>query len=116
MQPDEKRELVRRLVEIISRDKTSEQSSPSDIGYEFSKRMNEKIQQEQIELHMKHFDAEQIKALLDFYDSPMGRSILECQSNIDHELADNISVVSEDVHQQTVEEIQSKILQKDNNT
>jgi polyhydroxyalkanoate synthesis regulator phasin len=117
MQPDEKRELVQRLVEIhTSQDLVSAADLSMSAGKDFSKCMTQKIQQEKIELHLKYFDTEQIRALLDFYDSPMGRSILESQSKIDFDLTEHISIISNDVHKQAVEDIQSEILTQDNNS
>ncbi|PCJ23362.1 MAG: hypothetical protein COA96_11945 [SAR86 cluster bacterium] len=112
MQFDEKKELVEKLVELTVRDIVSESDTLTKVGYKFASRMKQKIRQEQVDLRLKHFAPEQIKALLNFYDTAMGKSILENQSKIDHEIASNVSIISHEVHHQVVEDIQSEILQK----
>ena len=100
MQSDEKKKLVEKLVDLTVRDLMSESDRSMSTGKEFSSRMRKKFRQEQIDLRLKHFESEQIRALLDFYDTAMGKSILESQSKIDHEVASNVSVIFNEVHDQ----------------
>lgn len=111
MKADEKRVLVERLVELTVRDVMSDSDMSTSIGKELKNRMRQKILQEQVELRLKHFELEQIEALLDFYSTDIGKSILKSQSNIDQELSARISIVSHDTHQEIVEDVQSGKLQ-----
>ena len=110
MQPDEKRKLVENLVNLTVGDTLSETDMSTRIGYEFATRMRQRIQKEQIDIRMKNFDEGQIRALLDFYGTEMGQSILASQSKIDHELASSMAAISSDVHNQVIEDMQSGVL------
>lgn len=56
--------------------------------------MRFRMRQEQTELYIKHFDSEQLQALLDFYSTDIGKSILESQSKVSDELAAGTRIVS----------------------
>jgi hypothetical protein len=64
MQSDEKKKLVEKLVDLTVRDLMSESDRSMSTGKEFSSRMRKKFRQEQIDLRLKHFESEQIRALL----------------------------------------------------
>ncbi len=110
MQPVEKKKLVEKLVDLTVPDTLSESDMSSSIGYELASRMRQRIRQEQIDIRLRHLEPEQIHALLEFYDTAMGRSILESQSKIDRDIAESMSSISADVHHQVIEELQSGIL------
>jgi len=61
---------------------------------EMAEKMRLRMRQEQAELYLKHFTTEQLQALLDFYKTDMGKSILESQSRVSDELAGGIRLVS----------------------
>lgn len=98
MNPDEKRKLVERLVALTMPELVCDAKSVAEETVEFASRLREKLLQKQIELHIKHLEPEQIQALLDFYDTDMGASILKSQAKIEEELANTVSVVDEASH------------------
>ena len=107
MPAEDKHKLVEELVDLSVRDVMNSADLSSNLGNEITSRMRGKIRQEQIDLRMKHFEIDQIKALLEFYRTEMGKSILESQSRIEQELAEGISVLSAEVNQEVLDEIQA---------
>ncbi len=55
------------------------------------------MRQEQIELYIKHYEPEQLQALLDFYGTDIGKSILESQCRVADELAAGTRLVSSEI-------------------
>ncbi len=110
MQPDEKKKLIEKLVDLTVTDTLSESDMSTSIGHALASRMRERIRQEQVDIRLRHLEPEQISALLDFYSTAMGKSILESQSRIDREIAISMSNISNEVHKQVMEDIQSGIL------
>jgi len=55
------------------------------------------MRQEQIELYIKHYEPEQLQALLDFYGTDIGKSILQSQSRVSDELAAGTRLISSEV-------------------
>ncbi|MEX0963853.1 MAG: DUF2059 domain-containing protein [Pseudohongiellaceae bacterium] len=98
MQADEKLQFVERLVELTLGNLASEPDPSTSTNNEFANALREKFRQQQIDLRMKYFEPEQIVALLEFYDTPMGRSILQKQAKIEQEIASNVSVISNAAH------------------
>lgn len=90
------RELVEKLVAITLPDLEREASDTAAEHDEFAESLREKFRRQQIELRMKHFEPEQVQALLDFYDSEMGASILESQAKIDREIASSVSILTDE--------------------
>jgi len=90
------RELVEKLVAITLPDLEREACDTAAEHDEFAESLREKFRRQQIELRMKHFEPGQVQALLDFYDSEMGASILESQAKIDRELARSVSILTDE--------------------
>lgn len=109
MQPDEKKKLVERLVDLTVPNTMRESDMSTKVGSALASGMRQRMRQEQIDVRMRHLSPEQISALLAFYDSAMGRSILESQAEIERELGSSMSLISHDVHDQVIEELQSEI-------
>jgi len=107
MPADKKQELVERLVDLTVRDIMKSSKLSTGIGREIANRMSPRIRQEQIDLRLKHFDIDQVRALLDFYSTEMGRSILASQFKIDEELTEGISIISSGVNQEVASDIRS---------
>lgn len=109
MQPDDKKKLVERLVDLTVCNTICESDMSTKVGSALARGMRQRMRQEQIDVRMKHLSPEQISALLAFYDSAMGRSILASQAEIERELGSSMSVISHDVHDQVIEDLQSEI-------
>ena len=110
MQPDEKKKLVEKLVDLTVQFNMSECDISTAVGAELVNRMRLRMRQAQIDARMKHLDPEQVSALLTFYGSTMGRSILERQARIDAELGSGMANLSSEVHHQVIEELQAQVI------
>lgn len=56
-----------------------------------------RMRDEQVALYIKHYETEQLLALLDFYSTDIGKSILESQKRASDDLASGIRLVSGEV-------------------
>lgn len=88
MTDDKKRELAERLVDlsVMGRAKcvASDNCGPNK---DLMNKMRSRMRQQQISLYCKHFQTEQLQALVDFYSTEMGKSILRSQERISDELS-----------------------------
>jgi hypothetical protein len=95
VQTDEKRILAEKIVDLTV---ISHIQNISTIRTDMAKEMFEKVvsdmREQQIQLHLKHFETNQLAALLDFYSSEMGASILASQRRVSGELAENTKIKS----------------------
>ena len=111
MNTDNKRKLVEKLVELTVRDPVSEVTgSASEIGLELREKLRERFKEQQVNIRLRHFSEDQLKALVGFYETDMGISILEAQNRISEELAAGIELISSGVF----EELQQSIDQESN--
>jgi hypothetical protein len=76
---DDVRELAARVVRLMVREPAY---SGNGITEEYRQQMTQRYFDEQTELRVKHYTVEQLQALLDFYSSAMGRSILDSQNRM----------------------------------
>lgn len=76
---DEKRELAARVVRLMVRKPAY---SGNGITEEYKEKMTQRYFDEQTELRVQHYTTEQLQALLEFYGSDMGLSILESQNRM----------------------------------
>ncbi len=79
MSTEEKRELASKVVHLTLREPTV---TGSGISEEYKASIRNRFFTEQTELRVKHFSIEQLRAILDFYSSDMGASILESQNKM----------------------------------
>ena len=95
MDTESKRELAEKVVDLTVMNRarsfatTNGASDPA-----MAEKIRLRMRQEQIELYMKHYEPEQFVALLDFYNTDIGRSILESQSKVSDELAAGTRIMS----------------------
>ena len=59
--------------------------------------MRQRFREEQINIRFKHFSTDQLIALLNFYETDMGESILITQNDISEEIISGFQLVSEEV-------------------
>ena len=102
---DNKKDLVKKLVELTIRDPVAAISgNPSELDKKMNEKLRSRIREEQINVRIKHFTLDQINALLDFYATEMGQSIIESEKRISKEFLAGIELVSGEV----TEEYQEK--------
>lgn len=80
---EQKRELAKKLVELTVSDP---KFFGGDVDKDKKKAICEQFREEQIKLRIKHFDLKQLTALIDFYSTDMGASILISQRNISEDI------------------------------
>ena len=85
MGTDEKRKLAERVVELTVMNRLQDQM-PEEV--------KERLREEQVGLHLKHFEPEQLMALIDFYETEMGKSISLCQKRMADDFRSGIKLVS----------------------
>lgn len=92
---DRKRELAESVVDLTvmnrMRSFANLNGKPDPV---MAENMRLRMRDEQTELYLKHYETEQLLALLDFYSTDMGKSILESQRNVSDELAAGTRIVS----------------------
>ena len=79
MSTEEKRELAAKVVRLTLREPTV---TGAGITEEYKASIRNRFYDEQTALRVKHFSVEQLRALLDFYSSDMGASILQSQNKM----------------------------------
>ena len=62
-----------------------------------AEKMRLRIRQEQIALYIKHYEPAQLQALLDFYSTDIGKSILDSQRRVSDELTAGTRIVSSEI-------------------
>ncbi|PCH61700.1 MAG: hypothetical protein COC19_04495 [SAR86 cluster bacterium] len=95
MNSEEKRELAETVVDMTVMNRFRIFSSNSD-GYDakMSEIARFRMREEQTALYAKHYQSKQLTALLDFYSSEMGKSILTSQERVADEMASGVKLVS----------------------
>jgi hypothetical protein len=85
MGPDEKRKLAERVVELTVMNRLQDQ---------MPEEAKERLWEEQVGLHLKHFEPEQLTAHIDFYETEMGKSISLSQKRMADDFRSGIKLVS----------------------
>ena len=94
-----KRKLAEEIVDLTVMNKFRAFSdSTSQKSLDSLNRARIRMREEQIELYVKHFEIEQLNAILDFYGTDMGKSILSSHERMSDELASGVKLVSSNVH------------------
>lgn len=101
MNAEEKRKFVDLTVRDPMRKHPAEADGPVK---EINEKIRQRMRKQQIEIRLKHFNPEQLVALLDFYETDMGKSIITSQGRISDEIASAMQLVTHEV----MEEIQGK--------
>lgn len=79
MSDEIKRQLATKVAYLTLREPTI---TGTGISEEYKEQLRKRFYEEQIALRVKHFSEDQLQALLDFYSSAMGKSILESQNKM----------------------------------
>lgn len=100
MSQDDKWKMAERLVELILKDSFPPKLRPNApaLMKEMLNTVGNKVNDLQVELHAKHYSEDQLRTLLNFYESDMGASILLAQSDISTEFKSRFSEISADVN------------------
>lgn len=92
---DRKRELAEKVVDLTVMNRVRSFANLNGVpDADMAEKLRLRMRQEQIELYIKHFEPEQLLALLNFYNTEIGQSILESQKNVSDELAAGARMVS----------------------
>ena len=95
MDSDRKRELAEEVVDLTVMNRV--RSSASKNGApdpDMAEKMRQRMRQQHIELYMKHYNPDQLIALLEFYKTGIGKSILESQKRVSDDLAAGTRIIS----------------------
>ena len=87
----DKRKFVEQVVDLIVMSRN--RSTASDLNgpnLEMTQKLRSKLREEEIALHMKHYESEHLVALLDFYNTEMGESILSAQIRMSHDMSSGL--------------------------
>jgi len=101
MNADEKRKLVEELVALTAGDPVRKHPPGAAGLKEIDEKIRQRMREQQINIRLKHFSPEQIVALLDFYATKMGKSILSSQGRISDEIASAMQLVVHEVIEET---------------
>lgn len=66
---------------------------------ETTEMLRSRMRAEQTALHIRHYEEEQLSALLDFYSTDMGKSILASQESLAKEIASGTRLESGAMHE-----------------
>lgn len=96
MDAEEKRSLAEKVVDLTVMNRvrgiaTDSNGPNAGMTEEFRSRMRA----EQTALYVKHYEPEQFIAILDFYNTDIGKSILASQERLADEMASGTRLVSE---------------------
>ncbi|MEZ5490271.1 MAG: DUF2059 domain-containing protein [Gammaproteobacteria bacterium] len=98
MDTDRKRELAEKVVDLTVMSRVRSFANLNGVpDADMTEKLRSRMRQEQTELYIKHFEPEQLLALLDFYNTEIGQSILESQKKVSDELAAGTRIVSGEV-------------------
>jgi len=86
MDVDKKRKLAERAVDLTVINRLQDQISDE---------VRAKLRGEQVRLHLKHVESEQLTALIDFYVTEMGKSISISQKRMADNIRNGIKLVSQ---------------------
>ena len=107
MNAEEKRKLVEELVALSVGDPVRKHPvrkhppGAADLFNEIDEKIRQRMREKQINVRLKHFSPEQIVALLDFYATEMGKSILTSQGRISDEIASAMQLITHEVIEET---------------
>ena len=93
---DEKRILAEKVVDLTVMNRARAIASDSNgRNAEKTEKLMSQMRGQQIDLYIKHYHPAQLKALIDFYDTDMGKSILVTQKHVSEDMA--FGIVTKDV-------------------
>ena len=96
MTNNDKIEKAKRLVHLTGVGRSFIRGKVQERSHDDPRSAHEKnLKDMQIELRAKHMSSEQLDALLDFYSSDMGKSILDAQERIRVEASDRLASLVE---------------------
>lgn len=95
MKADSKRELAEKVVDLTVMNRARATATVNGKhDPEKTEQLRLQMREEQIALHMRHFEVDQFRALLDFYSTEIGASILNSQEEIANEVHSGFRLVS----------------------
>jgi len=95
---EEKRNLAERVVDLTVMNRAIAIASDSNgPNADMTKKLRFRMREEQTVLYIKHYETEQLMALLDFYNTEIGKSILASQERLSHDMAFSVGVASGEV-------------------
>lgn len=98
MDTDRKRELAEKVVDLTVMNRVRSFANLNGVpDAEMAENLRSRMRQQQTELYLKHFEPEQLRALLDFYSTEIGQSILESQKKVSEEISAGTRIVSGEV-------------------
>lgn len=98
MDIERRRELAQKVVELTVMNRVRSFASLNGApDADMAEKLRSRMRQEQTELYIKHFEPEQLQALLDFYNTEIGRSILDSQKKVSDEVSSGARLVSGEV-------------------
>jgi len=97
MDTREKRKLAEKVVDLTVMNRARATATVNNKpDPEMTEKLKLRMREEQTELYVKHFDSDQLLALLDFYTTEMGKSILESQKRVSGDISSGMRIVSGD--------------------
>lgn len=100
MSDEEKRKLAEKVVDLTVMNRAKAFASDSNgPNAEMTEKLRLRMREEQTVLYIKHYETEQLMALLDFYSTETGKSILASQERLSNDMASGIRLVSEEVRE-----------------
>lgn len=100
MDAERKRELAEKVVDLTVMNRISTSATMNGVpDPEIVEKHRSRMRKEQTELYLKHYEPEQFVALLDFYNTDIGKSILESQKNVSDDMASGMRLASVEVRE-----------------
>ncbi len=99
MTPEDKARKAEQLFDLMVRDSFPDLTTAGASGklLELQKELGNRFRKLHIELRLKHFTDEQLEALLSFYDSDLGKSIIDAELQIREEFSMLMKGVTEEL-------------------
>ncbi len=100
MDTGRKRELAEKVVDLTVMNRIRTSATMNGVpDPEMAEKHRLRMREEQTELYLKHYEPEQFVALLDFYNTNIGKSILESQKKVSDDMASGMRLVSGEVRE-----------------
>ena len=113
MNAEEKRRLVEKLVDLTVRNPVRKHPAGADgLVKEINEKIRQRMREQQIDIRLKHFSPEQLAALLNFYGTDIGKSIIASQGRISDEFASAMQLVTREVIEVTQEKGREEAFKK----
>ncbi|PHS06164.1 MAG: hypothetical protein COA78_14510 [Blastopirellula sp.] len=68
---------------------------------EMTEKLRLRMREEQTVLYIRHYEPEQLLALLDFYSTDIGKSILDSQKRVSDDMASGVRLVSGEIGEES---------------